>query len=450
MNNERIFWSYKFLTGQKFREAVSIACKKKSVYFNGKERDMTAGDARNKEFMQDLFNEDEALSFLRAVRSTPQYWQWAKYKVNAMIRQLCLPTFFITLSPSENNWPELIKLLAEIQAIDPPPPVDINQLFNTPPYNNRKFRIFLLNRDPVTVTRYYENRVRALLKFMHSKYGVFKVNPITDFYWRVDFQYRGSPHVHMMTWNANFPTYQPRWRFKEGSEERRQEMLKEYANFASKYITVHRPDDDVLHDDSEFGINSPHIHVKRVSTKYQLHSHRKNCIIDDDHGNKICKYHFPYPIMEVATCVEPFMEGKKSDDRQTTIDYEKYYKMFGEIQKQLEIVVEKSIHNKHYRISLKDFLKKLRINYNEYLLAISTSIKHATVLLKRTSWEIMMNQYQDVTFKRWRGNMDIQLITDAYGTLNICYDIYGKNKCKNIKNIKTSFERGREKTSNNA
>jgi hypothetical protein len=415
MNNERIFWSYKFLTGQKFREAVSIACKKKSVYFNGKERDMTAGDARNKEFMQDLFNEDEALSFLRAVRSTPQYWQWAKYKVNAMIRQLGLPTFFITLSPSENNWPELIKLLAEIQAIDPPPPGDINQLFNTPPYNNRKFRIFLLNRDPVTVTRYYENRVRALLKFMHSKYGVFKEHPITDFYWRVDFQYRGSPHVHMMTWNANCPTYQPRWRFKEGSEERRQEMLKEYANFASKYITVHRPDDDVLHDDSEFGINSPHIHVKRVSTKYQLHSHRKNCIIDDDHGNKICKYHFPYPIMEEATCIEPFMEGKKPDDRQTTIDYEKYYKKFGEIQKQLEIVVEKSIHNKHYRISLKDFLKKLRINYNEYLLAISTSIKHATVFLKRTSWEIMMNQYQDVTFKRWRGNMDIQLITDAYG-----------------------------------
>ena len=83
--------------------------------------------------------------------------------------------------------------------------------------------MFLLNSDPVTVTRYFENRINAIIKFLNSKCGVFKENPITDYVFRIDFQYRGSGHLHMITWNRYCVHYNPL--LKNGTEEKRVKLL---------------------------------------------------------------------------------------------------------------------------------------------------------------------------------------------------------------------------------
>ena len=64
----------------------------------------------------------------------------------------------------------------------------------------------LVQSDPVACSRYFDNRVHEfmnhVLKSNHHLLG-----KITDHIIRVEFQHRGSPHVHMLLWIDNTPRY---------------------------------------------------------------------------------------------------------------------------------------------------------------------------------------------------------------------------------------------------
>jgi len=422
LNIEKIFWSYKKLIHKKLEGAMNVVLQQKKYKSKGKDIEIVAGRAKDKEFIKELIDNDEAMLFLRSIRSSPQYWSSIKYKVNACIRRLGMPAFFITFSPSENNWPELIATLAETLKL----PIkyslkNLRNLFNIAPFKSRKFRMFLLNSDPVTVTRYFENRINAIIKFLNSKCGVFKENPITDYVFRIDFQYRGSGHLHMITWNRYCVHYNPL--LKNGTEEKKV-MTEKFIKLAEKYLTIERPENDVVIDESNISDEPEFAHTKECTLKYQFHSHRKNCIFKDEFHNTLCKYHFPHPILEETVVLEPFnpedfvqtIENKKGKPINVKDDY---YKLFIKINNQLELIVSKTIREEKkgfkYMISMRDFLKKCgNISYKDYLIALSTSIKTVTVFLKCNSRELMINVYNKEIYSRWRANMDIQLVTDPY------------------------------------
>src|SRR4051812_9015776 len=69
------------------------------------------------------------------------------------------------------------------------------------------FVLELLRSDPVTCARYTENRFRELFRFMRSQGGPFSQNQMVDWFWRVEFNERGSPHLHSLTWNEGVPIY---------------------------------------------------------------------------------------------------------------------------------------------------------------------------------------------------------------------------------------------------
>lgn len=85
-----------------------------------------------------------------------------------MIRQLGLPNFFITLSSAETIWINLIKILKKNAS-------GINISDDEAIAMSSSEKTELIKNDPVTCARYFDHKIRALMKLFKHKMG-FSVN----------------------------------------------------------------------------------------------------------------------------------------------------------------------------------------------------------------------------------------------------------------------------------
>ena len=63
---------------------------------------------------ESLVRLDEGYRIFKTIRNSPQYWENQKKEVFAMIRQLGLPTLFLSLSANDLQWSELIIALGKL------------------------------------------------------------------------------------------------------------------------------------------------------------------------------------------------------------------------------------------------------------------------------------------------------------------------------------------------
>lgn len=89
----------------------------------------------------------------------------------------------------------------------------------------------LIKSDPVTRARYFDHRFPSYLAFVLKS----EMNPIGEiqyYFYRVEFQQRGSPHVHMLVWIKNSPVY-------NGTDQN------EVENFIDRFVTWKKDKDMV-------------------------------------------------------------------------------------------------------------------------------------------------------------------------------------------------------------
>ena len=115
-----------------------------------------------------------------------------------MIRQFGIPTFFLTFSAAETKWIELLSVLTKTVDGVTMSEEEIKNL-------NFAQKARLIRSDAVTCARYFDHRFRQMLKLLKAEGGIFGRNPVEKYYWRVEFQQRGSPHVHGMFWLKDAP-----------------------------------------------------------------------------------------------------------------------------------------------------------------------------------------------------------------------------------------------------
>ena len=63
-------------------------------------------------------------------------------------------------------------------------------------------------------------------------------------------------------------------------------------------------------------------------------------------------------------------------------------------------------------ITFEAFLEKVELTESQYIETIRYSLKHPTLLLKRSPSEIRINNYNTNLLKAWRANMDLQFVLD--------------------------------------
>ena len=149
-----------------------------------------------------------------------------KKDIFAMIRQLPLPTWFMSLSAADTRWTDLLKMLAKLNDGIEYSETELERL-------TWQEKTKLVQKDPVTRSRYFDHRVQEFLNTI-LKSSSEPIGKVLDYFYRVEFQQRGSPHIHMLVWVENAPTLETK------SEE-------EIIEFVDQYLACSRlsklPDD---------------------------------------------------------------------------------------------------------------------------------------------------------------------------------------------------------------
>ena len=98
-------------------------------------------------------------------------------------------------------------------------------------------------------------------------------------------------------------------------------------------------------------------------------------------------------------------------------------------------------------ITFEEFLKKLGLTKERYLLAIRNTLKRDTLFLKRSPSEIRTNNYNAHLLQAWQANMDIQYVLDPYAcaTYTLSYITKGQ---RGMSRLLEKASRGEAKAGN--
>lgn len=112
----------------------------------------------------------------------------------------------------------------------------------------------------------FYNRLTHLKRFLNSP--AVPIGRVTDMFYRIEFQVRGSPHIHALFWVEDAP------KLGKDSDEA-------VCDFINRYISCELPNKETDPELFEI-VSSVQIHSKR---------HTKSC----KKGKKECRFNFPQP-----------------------------------------------------------------------------------------------------------------------------------------------------------
>ena len=220
-----MLYSFKLTQTHQIANQLSLCLRKRKGF-----EKPTAQNILNEEFVENLIQHDDGYQLLKNVKSSPSYWQDKKKNLMAMIRQLGIPTFFITLSAAETKWTELIIILEDVLHHKKITAEEVENL-------TWEHKADMIRRDPITCSRYFDYRVRTCHTHLFGVGGIFKQNPVIDYFTRIEFQHRGSPHLHGLYWCQDAPKF----------DEDNPKSFEECSSFIDNYISCSSSIEGIVH-----------------------------------------------------------------------------------------------------------------------------------------------------------------------------------------------------------
>lgn len=231
-----------------------------SVYFRVKKNATPDSQPLQAKNVTDISNPDlqeNSYMFMRSIRGTAAYWKNSLLNLLAMLKNLGPPTLFLTLSCNDNHWPELAMTLQNCEKES----VDISSL----PKN--------VQQDPLLTAIHFERRWQALLKHVINCPDK-PLGKVNDYFSRVEFQQRGSAHMHIFLWIENAPNLASA------------ASASQLTSYIDSVICTQIPDKEKYPD------------LHRLVTTLQIHSHKPYC----RRSNK-CRFNFPYKTCEATKLI---------------------------------------------------------------------------------------------------------------------------------------------------
>ncbi|XP_070203476.1 uncharacterized protein [Littorina saxatilis] len=327
----------------------------------GSETRHTAGQLKGEGVIENLLRQDEGYRILKTLRSSPPYWQAREKDLFAMIRQLGEPTFFATFSAAETHWLDLLRVLYKLQHDEDKTDDELENL-------TWQEKSKLIQKDPVTCARHFDYRIQVL--FSKVIFGPLQpLGEVKDYFYRVEYQQRGSPHIHCLFWVHGAPVADT------DSDE-------EVVSFIDKHITCQRHKEGPL----------------AAMSKLHEHKHSKSC---KKGGKHLCRFGFPLIPMKETQIMRPL-----------TPDEEELHKE--DCKEHWQRIQDEVGKLKTEDVSFEEFLIRCGMTHEEYILAIRFALKHTKVFLQRSPSDTRMNSRNDSLAQIWMANTDVQFILDAY------------------------------------
>ncbi|CEP16961.1 hypothetical protein [Parasitella parasitica] len=256
-----------------------------------------------------IFMDHQAFRVLQGIRSSSEYWKTERKNLMGMIRQFGIPTFFIALSAAETKWCKLLVMpkkvvdggvISEIQAELLP--------------SREKSR--LLQSDPLTCPRYFDYRFRELKKTWKTcEDGPFVGFDWIEYFFRIEFQHRGSPHVHMHIWLEDVPSIPA-----NDSDENDAR----FCDFINTTITCEREWD-----------GSPHTWNQENTTaeswadllRRQMHRHTATCR-RRWHGQVVCRFNISFLPINETMILRPISPDEQIENHDQEAYRQKYKRIW--------------------------------------------------------------------------------------------------------------------------
>lgn len=335
-------------------------------------RTLTREDLENKDLIESMIEKN--LSFLKSIPNSVQYWMSRKKDLFAMLRQLGKPTFFLTLSASEHTWSDLLCLLYRLKerkewTSDEDPVVSMGP----------DLRTTLVNEDPVTCCLYFDKLVDTIMYLLkHCHFSPFHPYRVLDYFKRIEFQQRGSPHAHILLWLDSDP------------RENISEDMPETIKLINTLITV-----------------TP---TNESQKKLQCHKHTFTCYKNNKDGHKkICRFGAPFWPIKKTTILLPLTEEGDRNKLKT-----KYTEM------------HKSLEFEDF-VSLEHFLRHHGVNdYATYLNILRAGIKRPKAFIERKIEHRWVNNFNPWISKILRSNCDGQYVVDEFSCASYVVEYVNK------------------------
>ncbi|XP_047519209.1 uncharacterized protein LOC125059060 isoform X2 [Pieris napi] len=311
------------------------------------------------------------LAFMKSVPNSVQYWTSRKRDLFAMLRQLGKPTIFLTLSANEVRWLTLLNLLLKLSNKYPG---KVAEDLNT------SERCSLVSDDPVTCCIYFHKLVGTLMNMLKAKsnYNPFGQYFVKDYFLRIEFQHRGSPHAHILLWLNNDPL------------ETVSENMPNTIELVEKLSSVAKEDvpNDTIYSN-------------------QIHKHTFTCT---KRGETTCRFGIPYWPMLTTRVLVPM---PKTDGRRVA---------FQKKGKELRT----SLSDRTYA-SMDDFLRDHSLTFDAYLDVVRSTLRRPTLLFKRNFDQLMTNTFNPYLAGEINSNIDIQFVLDDYSCAQYVVEYVNKS-----------------------
>ena len=257
-NPEYIFFAQYATEVHQINSGISIAIRIGATK-TADGRPITASMLTNHDQVKEIIKRDEGYRFLTQVRGTPAFWEKSKKNLFAMIRQLGIPTFFVTFSAADRRWIEIPNAILIHLGKRP---------MTAEEHKNMTWEDHcrIIMENPVIAATMFYNRVKSFISDV-IRSPANPIGQVEDYYYRTEFQQRGWPHIHMVVWVKDAP------KLDENTDD-------EVTEFVDQYISCESPPetDSELHEI----VNSVQVHTKK---------HTKSC----RKTGKICRFNFPKP-----------------------------------------------------------------------------------------------------------------------------------------------------------
>ncbi|XP_078691416.1 uncharacterized protein LOC144921886 isoform X1 [Branchiostoma floridae x Branchiostoma belcheri] len=328
---------------------------------------VNAGLMKNLNNINDMLRTDTAIKFMKNIRGSPPYWNNVLLELLAMVRQLGLPTFFLTLSAADMQWPEVIGSIAR----------QYGKFLTADDVKNMNYeeKCSWLRRNPVTAARQFSYRLNAFFKEFIGGKGK-PIGHLQDYLIRIEFQARGAPHAHSILWIKDAP------KVDLDSDE-------VVTNFISEHQTCAIPEED---DD-----------LRNLVLSLQKHNHSFTC-----KQGQSCRFRYPRPPSRETLIA-------RQNTHADVANIEKELKIKSDTLQQVRTVLE--AHSDEEDLSLGNLLLEAQVDPDFYHKVLKIVRSGKEVVLQRKISERFINSYNPHILRVWKANMDIQYILDVYACI---------------------------------
>lgn len=384
-NPEYLFFAQFIIEQKKVFDSINIALKKIQS------QPISASQLRsNDHSLQNLICQDQAYLFLRQIPGTPPYWQKFMYEVVAMVKQLGIPTWFMTLSCADLRWPDLFEIIEKTQGRD----------VSTDDFENLTWqeKCKKLNLNPVVVAKHFQYRVETFF----SEVLLSNANPIGKIIYyalRIEFQMRGSPHLHALIWTSDCPKLN-------------KDSKQQYIEYVDRHVQAYLPDEN----------EDPQLH--ELVKKYQKHNHSKTC---RKYKNIRCRFNFGQFFTERTIVAEPLSDDILVEVKQATL--EKRKEILTLVKEKIDDVLNPSKDSYNCTLKQSDIFRSVGITEEEYYNSLSISPDSDYELhLKRPLNSCFINNYFVAGLKGFAANVDLQPVFNHYKCITYVCSYFTKDE----------------------